>query len=385
MHTFYYDETEHSRKITRKTVSASEFYDGFIAVIVGWDNATSNVYQKMAEFKEKHRQRQSKKGEIKSKTLSNEELRCGFATLKTDNITLIRDFLSIFDKDTCLYIFSASKMEYIVRQSLWCYRFVPYVNVNALVYTISKAVVLYSPPKVLEQIEGAPEQMLREIIVFLKSCIRENQSNASLKSSENKAFLDTVSVLQKYSLGVPPSIEWDYTPAFNGFAKYLREKEIKDYALIVDKEGKKQKTLCAAKAAGILKSSEDSSENHLGIQIADFMAGIIRKLMKSIYENLKYTSQNDGVNRKLLDEKWFDLNENQFELYKQLHKIICEWDHAWYKTYSGLHSDDFVTFIALLDYICQFDSVEQMEAHSGHHNECFNELVCEYLQIRFEG
>lgn len=33
---FYYDETEHSRKINFNTVSAKNYYDNFITVILGW-------------------------------------------------------------------------------------------------------------------------------------------------------------------------------------------------------------------------------------------------------------------------------------------------------------------------------------------------------------
>lgn len=36
---FYYDETEHSRKINYNTVSASNYYDNFVTMIVGWPSA----------------------------------------------------------------------------------------------------------------------------------------------------------------------------------------------------------------------------------------------------------------------------------------------------------------------------------------------------------
>ena len=35
---FYYDETEHSRKINYKTVSAENYYDNFVTMIVGWSS-----------------------------------------------------------------------------------------------------------------------------------------------------------------------------------------------------------------------------------------------------------------------------------------------------------------------------------------------------------
>ena len=34
---FYYDESEHSREINHQTISASNYYDNFVAVFLGWD------------------------------------------------------------------------------------------------------------------------------------------------------------------------------------------------------------------------------------------------------------------------------------------------------------------------------------------------------------
>lgn len=45
---FFYDETEHSRKINYETVTANNYYDNFITGIVGWkaeeDESISDRY-----------------------------------------------------------------------------------------------------------------------------------------------------------------------------------------------------------------------------------------------------------------------------------------------------------------------------------------------------
>ncbi len=46
-YSFYYDESEHSRKINFNTVSVMNYYDNFIAVIVGWkDENQQSVFDK---------------------------------------------------------------------------------------------------------------------------------------------------------------------------------------------------------------------------------------------------------------------------------------------------------------------------------------------------
>ena len=63
---FYYDETEHSRKINYKTVSASNYYDNFITVIVGWEKAREEqIKEKYHNFEDQYSSRKNGQGELK--------------------------------------------------------------------------------------------------------------------------------------------------------------------------------------------------------------------------------------------------------------------------------------------------------------------------------
>lgn len=70
---FFYDETEHSRKINYQTVTAKNYYDNFITVIVGWkaeeDECISDRY---LAFESKYAYRK-KDGELKSQTMKAKE------------------------------------------------------------------------------------------------------------------------------------------------------------------------------------------------------------------------------------------------------------------------------------------------------------------------
>ena len=67
---FYYDESEHSRKINLNTVNNKEYYDNFIAAFVGWRSENENlIFEKYVKFEEKYNDRKSK-GELKSQTLT---------------------------------------------------------------------------------------------------------------------------------------------------------------------------------------------------------------------------------------------------------------------------------------------------------------------------
>ena len=52
---FYYDESEHSRKINYNTVTAPNYYDNFVTVVVGWSKEKEKeVFKKYEEFENKY-------------------------------------------------------------------------------------------------------------------------------------------------------------------------------------------------------------------------------------------------------------------------------------------------------------------------------------------
>lgn len=178
-----------------------------------------------------------------------------------------------------------------------------------------------------------------------------------------------------------------YDMPFSGFAKYLQEEQIRNYALVLDKEGEQNeasRTMQAACEMGLSNVTEENSKDSYGLRMADMMAGIISKLLKALCDELHYHSIAEGTEKKLLSANWFQLNETQLSLYKKLYKIICAWDNAWYKSYAGIYSDDLVCFIGLLGYMTQFENTEQIiNDKLEMQSEYFNGYVCQQLSDCF--
>ena len=57
-YSFYYDESERSRKISYTTISASNYYDNFITMIVGWTDGKADILQRHADFENRFRRRE---------------------------------------------------------------------------------------------------------------------------------------------------------------------------------------------------------------------------------------------------------------------------------------------------------------------------------------
>lgn len=381
---FYYDESEHSRKINYKTVSASNYYDNFVTMIVGWLAEKDDILQQYAAFEAKYSDRKDRNGEIKSTMFHQKQFKCGFASLNKQNAQLVNDFLSLFDKDIHIYFSVSSKIEYLVLQVFQKYRNSFLVDADLMKYSITKALVMYRPKEIIKCLYESPKDFLEELKKFFQERIECNKNNPRLKQRETEAFQQILFILDDISDA--PEIDWDYHMSFDGFKKYLAEKDISNYNLIIDKEGKdeeKSKTLKAAREIGLYNSDEADSTEYPGLRIADMMAGIISKLLKGLCDSLRYQSLDESINKKILDTGWFCLNEVQLGLYKKLYRLICEWQPAWYKSYSGIYSDDLVLFNALLNFMNHFESVEQIQNGIDMQGEYFNAFACEQLARYF--
>ena len=73
---FFYDEAEHSRKINYKTIDAQNYYDNFVAVIVGWNTAQKDRIRKIMKPLKKI-QKKGFSWRIKSTTIKQEQLKHG--------------------------------------------------------------------------------------------------------------------------------------------------------------------------------------------------------------------------------------------------------------------------------------------------------------------
>lgn len=384
MYNFYYDESEHSRIINLSTITGETYYDNFLAAIVGWDlDNETEIKQKYLAFEEKYAERK-KKGELKSDTFKSNQFKYGFASFNKQNIELLDELLEIIDNSFYIYFCIASKLEFIILQLFKDYHNNFFIDMDAIKYSIVKTVLTYHPDDVIQNIYSSPEVFVESLILFFKERIELNKRNPVLKASENEALSNILMVLQ--DVKPPQTLNWDYHMPFVGFDYYLKSKNINDYTLTIDKEGKEgeqSKTLLAAIEVGLMNSGELNSKNHFGLRIADMLAGIVGKMMKSLYHSLRNESNNATVTKTLLDKSWFKVSEEQLCLYKKLHHILLEINNDWYKIYAGNYSDDLISLLALLDYMNHFKSADEIQKDFDMHPEYCNACMCRRLEEYF--
>ena len=377
---FYYDESEHSRSIGFKTITAENFYDNFITVIVGWEaEKEQKIKDAYCEFERKYIDRHPN-GELKSETIQPKQLYCGFASTTKGNVSFLNDYLSLFSDDVYIYIATFSKVEYIVNQLFKDYRNNLLFDMDKMRYSIIKSLVIYRPYELVDAIYNNPGNIVIAMKDFFKDRIEKNISNLSLKEKETESFEQILLLLD--DVNSIDCTEWDYTPPFVGFHRFLDENSIGDYSLTIDREGEHQKTVLAARNAGLNNVDDEESDNHFGIRMADMLAGILGKLMKSLCKAIHPTNP-DIVQKTILADKWFDLSGAQLDLYKKLHHIVCELNNSWYKSFAGTYADDLVCTNALLNFMNHFADVQEIQKNYKMQGEYFNACACDALARDF--
>lgn len=381
MYKFYYDESEHSRIINLSTITGETYYDNFLTAIVGWSSENeTNIKQKYLAFEEKYAERK-KKGELKSNTFKSNQFLYGFASFNEPNVQMLNDLLSIIDENIYIYLSVSSKIEYVIIQLFKDYENNIFVDMDLVRYSIVKAILTYRPADVISNIYAEPEKFVASLIDFFNERIELNKKNIILKKVENQEFEKILLVLQ--DVEPPISLNWDYHMPFIGFDLFLKSKKISEYSLTLDKEGN-NKTLNAAIEVGIKNCTELDSTGHFGLRIADMLAGIIGKIMKSLYHSLHNDSNNATVSKTLLDKKWFILSDNQLQLYKKLYHILLDINNNWYKIYAGNYSDDLISLLGLLDYMNHFNSADEIKNNFDMHPEYCNTCMCSRLEKHFK-
>lgn len=379
---FYYDETEHSRKINYQTITASNYHDNFIAAIVGWNyDDESEIVNRYLAFESKYEYRKTD-GELKSQTMKGKDFKLGFASLNSHTIEFYEDLLSCYDDKVIIYFSVFSKIEYLITQLFAAYHNSILVDADNMKYSIIKVLNVYRPRRIIEAIYKEPQVFVEELRKFIVEQIDRNQINSVLKQQENQAFEEMLLIIDKTE--IPEILDWKYFAPFDGFKKLLDEMNISEYKVLLDREGNEKHTLNAAIDVGLENVTEEDSKEYVGIRMADMLAGLISRLMHSLRDALTGNYQNGEIKKTLLDSGWFAVNQRQLNLYKKLYQVVCVNNDYWYKTYAGIYSDDLVSFVALLQFMNHFSNAEEMRKNNlDMQPEYYNAFVCERLQERF--
>lgn len=384
---FYFDESFHTRVITKGYIKDDNNCDSYIGVSVGW-NASKDVEIRSAyqAFEEKYKTFYEVE-EVKSQVIKKKFYQYGIASFKKNQITFYDEYFSIVEKGIYVYICVLSKMETVLRQIIAPVYGYGTREGQILLYVLTKAILLYRPENVMSALFDKSELFVQELKKFIKKKINEI-CGLEHKTLELNIFKECLLIL---NLDVQESLnfEWYYDIAFWGFKLLIEELNLNENRLsyVIDNEGaegEESKTLSAAKRAGFPQAIEMDSKTEMGVRVADLLSGFVGRIVRAMESDLCYKGD-DFKKKKLLDKQWFDLNNEQFGLYKKIANVLFTLNNQYYMSYAGVYGDEISLFFGLFRYIDEFETYEEfLMMESNVHAENFNTQMCYKLEHDFE-
>lgn len=383
---FFFDESFHSRKINKKTIEDKEFFDNYVMTGIGCLKRDLHKNEILyAQFEERLKKLFSinENDELKSKIVKKEQYKYGIKSFNKKSLELYKDFWELMNQsDYIYYICAISKLEYILTQfnyNIWGVR-----DYSSFVYSIVKAVNVYRPKEVLKALFEENDLLLGELVKFLRRKISENENNP-IKVHEIISFKECITILEEIN-GKNINLKWKYNNIFIGFKKFVNELGLNNVRVVIDKEGNpNNNTASACKKEGFKNVIEKDSKKSITLRCTDLMCGFISKMMRAIYEDTKTTDAEEYRERKILNKSWFEINKEQFLIYKNIAKYFKKHSKYYWSTYISIYFDSFFQFIDLIYYFDGFENFEDFNCiDSNCHRERYNGFIINHMSGKFQ-
>ena len=374
---FYFDESFHTRHITEASLNENDYFNSYVSTGVAIKSKEKpKIFKKYKDLEDKYKKFYCV-DELKSEIISKKHYKYGLKTFNEKEIELYSNIFNfLLNNDIAYYIYSCDKLEYLLLQCNYNAPF--YLNELACIYSITKLVNVYRPKKVIEDIMNGNESFLNNLKDFLKKQLSIN-GNIKLKEKENDAIRNMLLYLNNINTS-KINYEFDYRLTYYGLKKLIKELNIQDVSIIIDKEGIGKNCMCARRE-GFENVRQIDSKYSPGIRISDMFCGFIARMMRAIYDDTKNDPKVVYDSKHLLREEWFDIAEKQFNLYKLIAKYLKKYIKIYYGSYIGLYFDLFDEFIGLIYYFDDFKDYEEYSKKNikEHAIDCNNIIILRVL------
>lgn len=381
---FYCDESYHDRKIKisknkkLNIKSNDNMSDTYIYTLIGVKSSYLKDFEKQyLKFEEKYKSffEIDDTEELKGTTIKKKNFKSGLASLNPNSIKFYSDYFDLLIKFNIIsYLYSQSKIEYLVTKAIGndLSKIPNHINMRAFIYSITKFIYQYDDLKLAEKFllkdSISSEYMIKEIKNGIKLILNKTE-NIDKKYLERIALNELLNLFNifKFNSSLDEEIHWDYDNIFLGFNIMIRELNLNVTEIKIDKESS---VLDAAIKNTKFKNINDyDSKDVIGIRCADIFSNFFGRLAHSIEFELKEDNSNNiSSEKKYISKGWFDLNENQFMLFKKLIQISNF--KNLYCNYFGIYFDYIMIIFIYIEYINQFESFDDyMRFKDVHYKE----------------
>lgn len=400
MRNMYYDESFSDRKITNRdgilNILRENTLDSYVSIfIIIETNLLSEVEKSYYSFEEKTRAilGLSNESEVKGESISKKkQFKNGIAWFHKNTIEIYKlyfDFLLDYNFDLQMNVFN--KMELLLISSVVRTTIPKDVNERNFVYSLSKFLSIYNDSTVLNSFfepnyYSEPSQK----IIYLMKEVEQHTKGIERKIKESIMIKDMIQILNKVKFKKINDIPWNYRIQLDGALNLL--KEIKISPNTVNFHPDEGSGLIPYIDGGLFQNfNEMESQYSVGVRICDIFSNFMGRLIKSFREDVLEVPLADIYNhdfsvQRLINIEWFKINENQYNLYASISKLINSKKNTYWSSFTGSNSDDLIIFVSLVHYFGDFnESFEEYCEYSFEaHVKRFNSYHMEILKNSYE-
>lgn len=408
---FYFDESFHDRKILVNengefNVMADNSLDNYIGVFWGCKQEELSANTRMLKrFEERQKRRfgLSQEQELKSTIIRSKNYKYGIRSFNKTTMEFYQELFEVLDAiNPVLQINAISKVEYFLRRTFEdvTMPFMYILNEHAFYYTLTKFMITYHNKELLYALYNITDmtslEKFMDLLLFNLRCILEAIYGIKRKKQEIIAFEQLYKVLSEAELTINATKKFDfaYFVNFEGLCRLFEEKDIdiSRVQLVLDQE---EKTFVSAKHYPFLSVKQDDSKENIHLRFSDLLSGFIGHIMRAIIcdENLeedvvvdvRKLKENDLERKRLLCTEWFNLSEEQFDLYKKLYEVLIVPHQEYWTCMTLSYNDQVMTFFTLIRYISSYKDYKRFKQTSAEsHAEYYNGACLLELKRHFD-
>jgi hypothetical protein len=407
MYHFYYDESFHDRKISN-TLSGLNIHDGsksdsYIGTFFGFNFQSRNeIIKILEEFELKYKKMfgLSLSNELKGTTISAKFYKYGIASLNGYALNMYKDLVKfLISQPVFVQVIIQSKTEYLVKQFLdeWIIDnfnvfFQNGFSIPTFKYIFIKYLFHHRFPGILNELVNEKGFVSTSIIKMKIEEVFKSSLEITMKYERTKeqanAIQNMLKVLSKLEMSekyIQMDYKWNYTQVFKGFNMFIKGANIKkeNVSITIDVEGN---TFAADEKECYGKLTQVKSNDDLGVRISDLISNFFGRIIYRLHLELKEPDVIDakslGVNdyskRRHISKEWFQLTEQQYELYKDISRFLRKGSKNYWSFYDGVFFDSSMSIIGLVLYIgegcidySEYKSISILE----HSERCTNHIL----------
>lgn len=405
---FYYDETFHDKRITIKpdgTINAllEDKNNCYIGVFWGCrQEILREVIESLTVLEKEYKKlfTLSTLQEFKSTTFSPKDFKYGIRSFSQLSLKYYEDlFQLLIEVKPIIQVNIVSKIEWMLRSVFIHAKLPPYISANAFFYSLTKFFIVYQPKEVIVKMASVCDmesaEQFRLYLIQTIDKVVDATLHIQRKQEEVNALSDLSNILEDtvFETAFESKIDFIYSPSFEGLCKLLNEKKInpKKTKLVIDRE---EKTYKAAQQFHFGRVKQADSKDSIQLRLADQLCGFLGKMIRALTNDpslreehitdINLINQEALVDKRLLSQEWFDLDERRFSLYQKAYQVFVVNCEAYWAAMTISYSDQATSFYSLLRYINSYDNYTQFKTVSLHaHTELFNSGCLEEMSRAF--